>query len=157
MEASNENFLFFFKPTKTDSTCLCGLDLKIGVIVTSVVSLLYSIEHFYEAVDEEKLIWLVWEISLSIFFLVIAFFLFMGGVFKKKPQCSIGLSLAYIFFWIEFIQFIVKATLSLLGFINPFDDKFFKVKLILYVIGESFGLIIFGYLLWVTYCFKSSL
>ncbi len=55
------------------------------------------------------------------------------------------------------IKCILEGALMLLSFINPFGEDFFRVKTVLYLLGEGIGLIVDIYLIWIVYCFMISL
>ena len=60
-------------------------------------------------------------------------------------------------FILETIFYLVKCTIRLIEFINPFDGDFLKLKTIIFVFGQLAYLFIFLYFIYVLYCYIISL
>lgn len=154
---SKENFLFVFKPTKPDEECLCSLSLKNGVRVIGIMVLLGSFGIFAGSLSHPDWFDTIWDLLLTIAFLIIGIYSLISTFNMKLEYATVGCIAYSLLFYCELIKCILEGTLMCLSFINPFGEDFFRVKTVLYLLGEGIGLIFDIYFIWILYCFMISL
>lgn len=154
---SKENFLFVFKPTKPDEECLCSLSLKNGVRIIGILVLVGSFGIFTGSFNHLDWFDTIWDLLLTIAFLIIGIYSILSTINMKIEYATIGCIAYSIVFYCNLIKCILEGALMLLSFINPFGEDFFRVKTVLYLLGEGIGLIVDIYLIWIVYCFMISL
>lgn len=154
---SVDNFLFVFTPVKPDKNCLCGISLKIGVRIISILVIIGTYPLFMEALHQNEWVDLIWDIIVTITLLIIGLYTFISTINLKYDYAMVGNATFSMLFMIKLLKCLIEGTLILLSFINPFGEDFFHVKTVLYLLGEGISLVIDLYFIWVVYCFMISL
>jgi len=157
VEFNSENFLFFFKPTKIDEDGFCGLEKKISVRIISLITLFSACCSFISALGKDNIFLLLWDLLISVFFLIVAFFTFYSTINLKESYANIGYVVYSILWIINFSVIICETIYYLFAFLFPFSNYFFSLRILIYIFCEWFGLILFLYLLWIVFCFMISL
>ena len=159
MNVSNdEKFLFFFKPDKIDNECIGGISLKNGVRVFSVIVLLKAFISFYN-IFELKFSNTNFIISLLFFicYLFIGSFALISTFNNNLSLAKIAYKLICIFFILEALVILLVSLIIFFAFINPWDEYFFNLKILLSIIWKIVSLFIYLYFIYVLFCFISEL
>ena len=156
-EPNTEKFLFLVTPEKVDTECIGGISLKNGVRILSVIVFYEALSSLANVLDTKYFSKFILSLLFCIFYVIIGC-LALYSTFKDDISVA---RFAYIIlcvvFILETIFYLVKCTIRLIEFINPFDGDFLKLKTIIFVFGQLAYLFIFLYFIYVLYCYIISL
>ena len=156
-EISSENFLFFFKPNKIDEDGFCGVEQKLSVRIIALIALISACCAFITSLVKNNMFLLLWDLFISVVFLIVAFFTFYSTINLKESYANIGYVVYSILWIINFSVIICETIYYLFVFFFPFSNYFFSLRIIIYIFCEWFGLILFLYFLWIVFCFMKNL
>lgn len=137
----DNNFLFIFSPKRIDTESFCGIPLNIAVRIIAIIALTLSFYEIFNAIQQNELLYMLWSICLAVFFLIISFFTLLSTINNKTAYAQIGYYTFAVIFIIKIPFYFLQSGLMLLGFINPYGSDFFKIKAILYTLGEGISLV----------------
>jgi len=156
-ELEADNFLFFIKTNEIDENGVCGLEQKLTVKIISVIALFSACCAFISALGKSSFLSLLWNICVSVFFLIVAFYTFYSTINLKHIYANIGYVVYSILWIINFIEIACETLYYLFKFFYPFSDYFFRPKILAYIFCEWLGLILYLYFLWIVFCFTINL
>jgi hypothetical protein len=156
-DINSENFLFFIKPNEIDEDGVCGLDQKLTVRIISVIALFSAGCAFISSLGKDNIFSLLWDLFISVFFLIVAFYTFYSTINLKDTYANIGYVVYSILWLINCLGIVCETIYYLFKFFYPFSDNFFRPRILAYIFCEWLGLILFLYLLWIVFCFMINL
>ncbi len=148
---SDEKFLFLFSPEISEE-CICGCSQKIGVQIISFLLLLGSIGRFLESLSKNGLFDMIIDICISVFFLLVAFFMFYSTISLKYEHAYIGY-IVYSIIWI--LNCLVYCCNSIMILFYCLINL--NTENLGYILGEGINLAISLYFIWIIYCFTMNL
>ena len=156
-EPNTEKFLFLVKPEKIDNECIGGISLKNGVRILSVIVFYEALSSLAAMLDTKYYSKYIFSLLFLIFYLIIGC-LALYSTFKDDLSIArISYIILCIVFIVEAIFYLIKCTIRLIEFINPWDGDFLKLKTIIFILGKIAYLLIFLYFIYILYCYIISL
>jgi len=156
-DINSENFLFFIKPNEIDEGGVCGLEQKLTVQIISVIALFSAGCAFISSLGKDNIFSLLWDLFISVFFLLVAGYTFYSTINLKDTYANIGYVIYSILWIINCFEITCETIYYLFKFFYPFSSYFFRPKILAYIFCEWLGLILFLYLLWIVFCFMINL
>jgi len=147
----DEKFLFFFDPEIVDEKFLFGLSLNTGVYIFGIFALIQVLSSLFKIFDPDSFWMFVISIFLFAFYLVIAFYAFLGVINKNYQYLKISYLVVSFIFIIEAIIYVLKSLYRIIEFISPWEREFLQLKFLIYVFGYGVYLLIFLYLIYILY------
>ena len=150
---TKEKFLFCFIPSTLDIDSFCGCAIRSGIKISSAILAFISISNFYTVIKEDTLIEELTSIILSILYLTAAYFLFTSSVNLEWSYAKIGYYITVSIFIIDTIDFIIVGFLILFGYYYPFDNEFYSMMVLFFLIFGFLAIIVELYIIWLSFCF----
>ena len=147
----DEKFLFFFDPEIVDEKFLFGLSLNTGVYIFGIFALIQVLSSLFKIFDPDSFWMFVISIFAFAFYLVIAFYAFLGVINKNYQYLKISYLVVSFIFIIEAIIYVLKSLYRIIEFISPWEREFLQLKFLIYVFGYAVYLLIFLYLIYILY------
>ena len=102
-DINSENFLFFIKPNEIDEDGVCGLDQKLTVRIISVIALFSAGCAFISSLGKDNIFSLLWDLFISVFFLIVAFYSFYSTINHNYNYTKIAYLLSTLIWFYSFI------------------------------------------------------
>ena len=148
----SEKFLFLFETNIIDDT-FYGFSLKTIVRIISIFTLLVSITEFLNIFDNKTFLKVIYDLLISVTFLIITYFIFDSTIEMNINYAYLGYFIYSIIWIFLLIKYLLQASLMLVGYLNPYENDFLRLKLITYVFIEAFIIGIYLYFVWILFCY----
>ena len=151
-----EKFLFLFETNIIDDSFF-GFSLKTIVRIISIFTLLVSITEFLNILDNKTFLKVIYDLLISVTFLIITYFIFDSTIEMNINYAYLGYIIYSILWIVLLIQYLLQASLMLVGYLNPYENDFLRLKLLTYIFIEAFILGIYLYFVWILFCYYVNL
>ena len=148
----SEKFIFLFETNIIDDT-FYGFSLKTIVRVISIFTLMISITEFFDTLKNNTFLNLIYHLIISIAFLIITYYIFYSTIEINVNYAFLGYFIYSILWIFLLIKYLFQASLMLVGYLNPYENDFFRIKLLTYIFIEAFILGIYLYFVWILFCY----
>ena len=156
-DPNTEKFLFLVTPEKIDTECIGGISLKNGVRILSVIVFYEALSSLEGILDSKYYSKFIFSLLFLIFYLIIGCLALYSTFKDDLYSARISYIILCIIFIIEGLFYLLKCTIRLIEFINPWDGGFLKLKTIIFILGKIAYLFIFLYFIYILYCYIISL
>ena len=154
---NEDKFLFFFTPAKIDRECIGGITLKNGVRILSVIVFYEALSSLVSLFDADYTYKFIISLLFFIFYLCIGCLALFSTFNDNVSLAKISYNILCVLFIIQALFYLLKCSIRLIEFINPWDGDFLKLKIIIFILGKLAYLFIFLYFIYVLFCYVVSL
>ena len=151
-ENEPETFLFLFETNKIEEN-FYGFGLKTIVRIISIFTLLISIIEFFDAFGNENFINLIFDLIISIILLTVTYYGFYSTIDLNVNKAYLAYLIYAILWVVLLIKYLVKSTLMIFGYIIIYENDFFRLGTICYILIEAFILVMYLYFVWIFFCY----
>ena len=156
ISVGEDKFLFCFKPENLDNECIFGISLVNGVKIFAAVALLQSLSFLMEIFQTQTFFKKLGYIILTCLFVLISFCAFFSTLNDNMVLANISYCVASAIFLIAGVIFLIEICIKLFEFINPWEGDFLDLGFLTDVFGIGFYLFIYGYFIWIIYCYMGN-
>lgn len=146
---SKNRFLFLFKLDWLANQFLCGLSLRLGVQIISIVFLSASMSKFFNVFPHDNLRKTITAAIIFLTYFIAGYCFIYSSLYYNEEYAYIGLVIYTIIFYYILLDNLLYIFFVSLGILNPFGAIKSFMNLILLTVGLGLLLLFHLYLLWV--------
>ena len=133
------------------------ISLKNGVRILSFIVFYEALSSLAIALDTNYNTKFIFRLLIFIFYFCIGCLSLYSTFNDSYSNAKISYIILCILFIVETFFYLIRCTIRLIEFINPWDGDFLKLKQIIFILGKLAYLFIFLYFIYVLYCYIISL
>lgn len=150
---SKNRFLFLFKLDWLANQFLCGLSLRLGVQIISIVFLAASMSKFFNVFPHDNLRKTVTAAIIFIIYFIAGYCFIYSSIYNNEEYAYVGLVIYTLIFYYILLDNLLYIFFVSFGILNPFGAVKSFMNVLMLSIGLGLLLLFHLYFLWVCYSY----
>lgn len=151
--SSKYRFLFVFKTQTLASGFLCGISLRFGIRLISLIFLAASLLKFFSVYQQGDLRRIITSALILLAFMIAACCMIYSSIYFNPYSAYIGLLIYTVIFYLYVVDDFLFISFVALGIVNPLGNNKSTVNIILLSLVIIATMLVHFYFLWICYSY----
>ena len=150
---TKEKFLFLFTIEKLSYEFLCGISLRVGIQIISILFLGGSLTNFFKTFSEDNIFSKISSLVVFLIYFIAGFCFVYSSIYLNVDYAYWGLIIYTVLFYILLLQNFFVFFLLIFRIFSPIEDADVIVFGFLFLLIVTFIIGIHLYFLWICYSY----